>query len=70
MVTMTPVQSSTIRAVGWDQATTTLYVSFKNGTTYCYAAVPEAIYNALLSASSVGGYFAEHIRDRYATRKL
>lgn len=70
MVTMYPVQSSTIKSLGWDAATSVLFVSFNDGSNYSYVGVSEAVFRALLAADSIGRYFAKNIRDRYPTRKL
>lgn len=53
----TAVRSSSLDAVGYDSATSTLGARFKNGTEYEYVGVPESVYAGILSASSAGGYF-------------
>jgi hypothetical protein len=62
-IKMLPVQSSNIRAVGWDNDV--LLVTFHSGSTYKYDDVPEEIYRALLSAPSKGKYFCKNIRMAY-----
>ena len=62
---MLAVESSAIRAIGYDAATGTLYVTFHNGDTYAYAGVPAREHRALVTAGSVGAYFNAHVRDRY-----
>lgn len=64
------VTSSSLRSVGYDAATETLEVEFTGGGVYEYRSVPEAVYQALLSAPSLGTYFHENIRDRYPYNKL
>jgi hypothetical protein len=60
---MTPVASSNIAAVGYDETTHMLTVQFNNGRTYRYAGVPNGEYQNLLNASSVGNYFATNIKN-------
>lgn len=67
---MDPVKSSNIQAVGYDLATHTLDVHFKNGTRFRYARVPAEVHAALMAAESLGSYFHQHIRSRYEGVKL
>lgn len=60
---MTPVDSSNIAAVGYDEDTHMLQVQFNNGRTYRYAGVPNGEYQNLLNATSVGNYFATNIKN-------
>jgi hypothetical protein len=57
-----PVKSSNLSEIAYDQATSTLGVRFKSGGEYEYANVPEQVYQALISAPSVGSYFDAHIK--------
>ncbi|POA88920.1 KTSC domain-containing protein [Pseudomonas protegens] len=59
------VSSSNIAAVGYDEFSQTLEVEFLNGAVYEYYDVPEYVYQELISASSVGGYFAQRIKNVY-----
>lgn len=59
------VSSSNIASVGYDQSSQTLEVEFNSGAIYEYYDVPEFIYQELISASSVGGYFAQQIKNAY-----
>ncbi len=67
---MTPVSSSNVEAVGYDDAAGDLYVSFLSGTTYVYYGVDRSHYEALLAASSVGSYLATHIKPYYRYARL
>jgi len=60
---MTPVASSMITAVGYDADKQQLGVTFTNGSTYTYGGVPQSEYDNLLSAPSVGKYFAANIKN-------
>lgn len=64
------VVSSNIDRVGYEESSQTLEMTFKGGGVYEYSNVPESVFNALRSASSVGRYFAQHIKDRYRCRKI
>ena len=59
-----PVKSSNLKSVGYDEAEKILEVEFLNkGAIYQYSRVPKAVYEALINASSIGGYFNRNIRD-------
>ncbi|MDE0778928.1 MAG: KTSC domain-containing protein [Nocardioides sp.] len=45
---MTQVVSDNVAAAGYDFTTHTLYITFKNGSTYEYYNVPVHLYEALL----------------------
>lgn len=75
---MIDVQSSNIRAIGWEadadedsdvegalKETGTLRITFANGRTYDYDDVPESEYDALRNASSIGSHFHQAIRNVY-----
>lgn len=48
----TPVSSSNLKSVGYDESSKTLEVEFLNGTVYQYSGVPASVYQGLMSASS------------------
>lgn len=56
------VSSSNVAAVGYDEETSTLGVKFLNGSEYHYSGVPKSVYEGLLSAASVGGYFDQNVK--------
>lgn len=57
-VPMVPVQSSAIKAIGYDAQTHHLFIDFVQGKhTYTYCNVPVDLYDGLLAAKSKGGYF-------------
>jgi hypothetical protein len=61
----TLVNSSNVRAVGYDPVTFTLVIEFANGRSYEYGGVHQTTYHALMSAESVGKYFMREIRGKY-----
>ena len=59
------VDSSNVAAVGYEEDSQTLQVEFNNGGTYQYFDVPQAIFDGLLSASSVGQHLNQHVKGSY-----
>jgi len=62
-MTLIRVNSSAIRAVGYDGHT--LAVEFHTGRIYDHPGVPYRIYAGLMQAGSKGAYYNRHIRGRY-----
>lgn len=69
-MTMQPVNSSNIAAIGYDPETQTLAIEFRSGGTYEYYDVPEQVFQGLRSAASHGQYFQNNIRGRYRYARL
>lgn len=65
-----PVESSSLRSVGYDAARQELEIEFHDGTIYLYGNVPAPVYAALLRAESKGGYFNAEIREQYVYHKV
>lgn len=67
----TPVKSSNVRSVGYDEATRQLHVEFSAkdarmpGRVYEYAGVSPDEHRALMSAQSIGTHFAAHIKSKH-----
>lgn len=59
----TPVESSNIVSVGYDDRLMVLEVEFKNGSIYQYLGVTMDLFTGLMKAESKGSYFHSHIRD-------
>ena len=57
-----PVDSSNLASVGYDVASSTLEIEFNSGAIYQYSGGPENEYTGLMSASSKGSYFDQHIK--------
>lgn len=68
MVSLTPVTSSNIKAIGHDATKDELHVDFGNGV-YVYAGVPASAHAALIGAESVGKHFHQHIKGKFDHRK-
>ena len=65
---MEPVASSSIEAIGYDPATSELHVRFISGRTYVYLEVPEAVYDSLLTAGSIGRHLNHFVRPPFEYR--
>ena len=52
---MEQVESSAVKAIGYDEGTRTARVEFKKGATYDYDNVPPDSYARLKEAKSIGG---------------
>jgi hypothetical protein len=57
------VSSSAIASIGYEKSSSTLEIEFITGTVYQYENVPENVYQGLITASSKGLYFDQHVRD-------
>jgi KTSC domain len=66
----TPVDSSSVASVGYDQVSYELEIEFLNGRTYRYLQVPPAAYRLLLQAPSVGEYVNRVIKPRFAAKSV
>jgi hypothetical protein len=62
-MTLIPVSSTAIRAIGYDGYTLT--VEFRTGRTYDHRGVPYSVYEGLMQAPSKGAYYNRNIRGRY-----
>jgi hypothetical protein len=67
---MTPVNSSTIKSVGFDDATSNLQIEFIHGGHYLYHGVPRLLYHQLTKAPSVGSFFQANIKGKHKFTKL
>lgn len=59
------VESTTLRAVAYDNSRGLLQLEFRSQALYHYYGVPAAVYEGLLSAPSKGSYFNRIIRGRF-----
>lgn len=64
----TPVASSSIRSVGYDDGV--LEIEFHHGGVYQYFDVPGEVYRGVLEAGSRGRYFHDEIRGQYDFRRI
>jgi hypothetical protein len=68
MLNKTAVVSSNIASVGWENDV--LEVTFHNSGTYRAEGVPKSVYDALVSAKSVGKYFNASVKNAYELKKV
>jgi len=64
---MEAAQSTTVDLHGYDPATRTLKVQFKNGRVYELSGVPQEIYNNYRNAESQGSFYQQQLKGRYDT---
>ena len=64
----TDVESSHLKTI--EHNGKNLYITFKNGSTYEYDDVPEAMVRQMLRVDSKGRFLWKYIRDRYPYRKI
>ena len=69
-IEMQPVGSSNIAEIGYDAARRLLRVRFTNNALYEYQDVPEAYFHNLRTATSVGRYFGNSIKNVYECTKI
>lgn len=65
-----PVSSSTLRAVGYNELTRSLLVSFHSGEVWQYNQVPYLVYVDLLAASSKKDYLEIEIKPQFAGKRI
>lgn len=66
---MTPVKSTNIHSIGYDQKSRRMSVRFNGSGTYHYDDVPPEEHAKLMAADSVGSHFHQHIRSKYKGAK-
>lgn len=67
---MTPVSSSNIGSIGYDEQNQEVYVRFLNGSLYIYRGVPINEYQNLLEASSHGSYLSTNFKNVYPYERI
>ena len=70
MPEMIPVDSSNLAAYSYDEATRELRVKFRSGGMYAYEQVPVEVVDEMKRSSSIGTYFALHIKGQYPTHRV
>ena len=67
---MTPVSSSNIESIGYDELEEIVYVRFLNGSVYVYKGVPIHEYENLLQAPSHGSYLHRNYNNVYPYERI
>jgi hypothetical protein len=61
----TPVDSSAIASVGYDESTRILELEYVDGDVYRYFDVPKPLHRELLDAPSIGQFVNTKIKGRF-----
>ncbi|NDU91585.1 MAG: KTSC domain-containing protein [Ferrovum sp.] len=69
-IDMQPVESSQIKAIGYDSAEKVLAVQFTRGGEYRYFDVPQEKFDALMEAESKGAHLGKHIKGTHEFQKV
>lgn len=69
-MSLTPVKSSNIKAVGYDPQSRALTVEFHSGAQHRYDDVPPEHHQGLIEADSVGKYFHANVRSAFKSTPL
>jgi hypothetical protein len=64
------VESTNIKAIGYDPETAILTIEFISGNVYEYYEVPQYEFDGLLSAESKGKYAHKNIYKNYKQQKI
>uniref|UniRef100_A0A6M3KZG1 Putative RNA binding domain protein n=1 Tax=viral metagenome TaxID=1070528 RepID=A0A6M3KZG1_9ZZZZ len=64
-IEMVPVDSSMIKAYGYDRNTGRLRVTFNNDKTYEYYGIPQLVFKAFEQADSKGSFFHRNIKKQH-----
>jgi hypothetical protein len=67
---MAALDSSSIRAAGYDSATRTLRLRYAGGRTYDYLGVPPDVFDDFLAASSKGQFVNWNVKPHYSFRQI
>jgi len=67
---MTKVESSNLKAIGYDSETKRLRVQFSSGGIYEYTDVAGDVADEFMMAESAGKFFHKNIRNMYKTEKI
>jgi len=65
-----PVDSSSIRSIGYDENSQILEVEFIDNQIYQYVNFPKREYSNLMNAESIGKYFNAYVRNSYTFAKI
>ncbi len=64
------INSSNIRAVGYDARSRTLEIEFSDGGIYQYSGVSEEVHRRFVNAPSAGSYFRDNIEESFSARRM
>lgn len=58
-------QSTAIARISYEPETRQMDVQFTSGQTYSHENVPQSVYEAFISSSSAGRYYAQNVKGVY-----
>lgn len=64
------VDSSCVRAVGYDADSEVLEIEFHSRKVYVYYAMPKQIVEEFLSSNSLGGFYNEKIKGVFDSHRM
>ena len=64
------VNSSKIRAVGYDSKSHVLEVELRDGTVIAYSGVSQEVHRQFMNAPSPTSYYEDKIADEFSARRL
>ena len=67
---MTPVISSNIESIGYDEQNQEVYVRFLNNSLYIYKGVPQYEFQNLMDAPSLGSYLNRNFKNVYPYERI
>ena len=67
---MHEVESSNVKAIGYETTTNTLVVEYLSGLKYEYSNVPVNVFDELLNSVSKGKYMNQTIKGQYEGRRV
>ena len=70
MPDMTPVDSSNVAAIGYDESAEEIHVEFLNGRSYKYLGADSQTFEELQSAPSVGSFINRMIKPNFAVEEI
>jgi KTSC domain len=65
-----PINSEKIKSVGYDERNRILEIEFRDGSIKQYANVSREIQRKMMSASSIGSFFADHIEEEFSAKRV
>ena len=69
-VQRTPVKSSSLASVGYNEKEQVLEIEFRNSGIYRYSGVTKEFFSQFMTANSKGGFFALKIRGKFSFSKV
>ncbi len=70
VMTLVPVDSTMLSAIGFDRISGELEAVFVDGAVWRYRDVPESVYEELLASDSKGSYMRSCIIDEYSDYRI